>query len=226
MHQPYFVQTQQWAEFWQFANPSNHSYFWIETQNEQFKLKFLVCQYPWHLKQKFWYISKGGTLENLESGETNNWKSVDKPELQTLFLELLSKLNYEAKTQNITFAKYDFEEELIQKLKLDSNQEVLELLQKNVSSNSIISNKIIQFLSTMTLDFRSIQDVSPIENYSKEELSEIWNNTQEFWKITNSNVRRYTNKSIEKGWVVSLDKTQENFEKFYKIYNHTKDARG
>lgn len=226
MHQPYFVQTQQWAEFWQLANPVNHTYFWIETKNEQHKLKFLVCQYPWHLKQNLWYVSKGGILEDIKTGEINNWNNITKADLQQLFLTLVNELNMKAKKQNITFVKYDFEEEMIQKLELESNQAVLELLQKNIHSNTLISNKIIQFLSTMTLAFDIVQNVKTIEEYTKENLSEFWNETKSFWKTTNSNVKRYTKKSIEKSWVVSTEKSQENFEKFFRIYNHTKDTRG
>jgi lipid II:glycine glycyltransferase (peptidoglycan interpeptide bridge formation enzyme) len=226
MHQPYFVQTQKWATFWQLANPVNHSYFWVEVQKDNFNLKFLVCNYPWHLGQKFWYISKGGTLTNLENNKINDWESVSKIELEGLFLDLVNKVNRLAKEQGITYVKYDFEEELIQKLELKNNQQVLEFLNSNCNYKSKISDKIVQYLSTMTLDLRSIQGVSQIQNYDQESLTNLWNDTQDFWKTTNNNVKRYTKKSLDKNWHISTEKSTTNFEKFYKIYNHTKDIRG
>jgi FemAB family len=226
MHQPYFVQTQKWATFWQLANPINHSYFWIEVQKDNYSLKFLVCSYPWHLGQKFWYISKGGTLTNMEDNEINDWKSVSKLQLESLFVELVMKVNSKAKEQKITYVKYDFEEELIAKLDLSDNNQVLNLLKNKVDTKTKISNKIVQFLATMTLDFRTLQNTQPIEMYDKENLINLWSSTQDFWKTANSNVKRYTKKAIEKGLIVSTEKNTENFEKFFQIYTYTKDTRG
>jgi FemAB family len=226
MHQPYFVQTQKWATFWQLANPTNHSYFWVEVQKDNYSLKFLVCSYPWHLGQKFWYISKGGTLKNLEYNKINYWESISKLQLESLFVKLVMKLNSKAKEKKITYIKYDFEEKLIAKLELNNKSQLLNLLKEKVESKSVISNKIVQYLATMTLDFRNVQNVQSIENYDKENLTNLWNNTQDFWKSANSNVRRYTKKSLEKGWTVSTEKNNVNFEKFFQIYNYTKDTRG
>jgi FemAB family len=226
MHQPYFVQTSKWANFWQLANPSDHSYFWTEVQKDNYSLKFLVYIYPWHFGQKFWYISKGGVLTDLRTNIINDWNSIAKLNLESLFVELVMKVNSKAKEQKITYVKYDFEEELIAKLELNNKSQLLNLLKEKVESKSVISNKIVQYLATMTLDFRNIQNVLPIENYDKENFMNLWNNTQDFWKTTNSNINRYTKKSLDKNWIISTEKNAANFEKFYKIYNHTKDTRG
>jgi lipid II:glycine glycyltransferase (peptidoglycan interpeptide bridge formation enzyme) len=226
MHQPYFVQTQKWADFWQLANPVNHSYFQIEVQKDNFSLQFLVYCYPWHFGQKFWYISKGGVLTNLENNKINDWDSVSTPLLQNLYLELITNVNTQAKESKITYVKYDFEEELIAKLELNNNNELLSLLKKEVNPKTNLSNKIIQFLATMTLDLGTIKDLKPIEIYDNQGLLDLWNSTQDFWKTTNSNVKRYTKKSIDQGWYISTEKSAANFEKFYQIYNHTKDTRG
>lgn len=226
MHQPYFVQTQKWADFWQLANPINHSYFWVEVQKDNFSLQFLVYCYPWHFGQKFWYISKGGTLTNLENNKINDWDSVSTSLLKNLYLELINKVNAQAKEQKITYVKYDFEEELIAKLEFKDNNQLLSLLKKEVTTKTNLSNKIIQFLSTMTLDLNIVKDITPIEIYDKENLTDLWNKTQDFWKTTNSNVKRYTKKSLDKDWIISTEKSIVNFEKFYNIYNYTKDTRG
>jgi FemAB family len=225
MHEPYFVQTQKWATFWQLANPNNHSYFWIEVKKDNFSLKFLVCSYPWHLGQKFWYSSKGGTLTNLENKIINDWSSISKLQLKNLFLELVTKINSQAKDRKITYVKYDFEEELITKLGLDNNQ-LLDLLIKGGNPKTIMSNKIIQYLATMTLDLKNVKNVEAVEVYDKESLTILWENTQDFWKLTNNNVKRYTKKSLDKGWIISTEKSTINFEKFYQVYNYTKDTRG
>lgn len=224
MHQPYFVQTQQWAKFWQLANPINHLYDIIEVQNDGFWLSFLICQYPWHFGQKLWYISKGGVLTNIK-GEINNWSSISKNELENILISLIRKVNSEAKKKNITYIKYDFEEELIAKLELTQNTDMLCWLKARINPKTILSDKIIQFLATMTLSFEPILKIQPIQDYNKENLSKLWDDTKEFWNKANNNVKRYTKKSIEKDWTISTEKTQTNFEKFFKIYNYTKDIR-
>ncbi len=226
MHEPYFVQTQQWASFWLLANPIKHSYNVIKIENKNYSLSFLVYQYPWHFGQSFWYVSKGGTLTSNKKADINNWNDIPIYELEILLIKLIQKVNSEAKKQGISYVKYDFEEELVARLELENNDSVLIWLKEKVNSKIIISDKIIQFMATMTLGFNTIQKVYPIEIYDKENLTNLFINTQEFWKKTNNNVKRYTKKSIEKGWIISTEKSSENFEKFYKVYNHTKDIRG
>jgi lipid II:glycine glycyltransferase (peptidoglycan interpeptide bridge formation enzyme) len=86
-----------------------------------------------------------------------------------------------------------------------------------------ISKKTLQFMQTMTLD------TSTIVTYPDEGVID-WKlffskNVANFWSHTNQNIRRYTKKSCEQGWVVSTEKSLSNFEAFWSVYSETKDRQ-
>ena len=215
-----------------------HKYFWFRSDIvDNYKLSVLVYQYPWQLGQKFWYIAKGGVLENLESKEVNNWSEIDKDSLEKLFWELNAKILASAKAQKITYIKADWEEGLTQRLGLESVQDLHHFYQKN-HTKALVSNKIIQYLSTITLNLSQIQKEYQVEDQreesnfaknlekkSKDDLKQFFVDSKVFWKTTNSNVNRYTKKSLDQNWDVSTDKTEANFEAFWQVYNQTKDRQ-
>jgi lipid II:glycine glycyltransferase (peptidoglycan interpeptide bridge formation enzyme) len=223
--QPYFLQQTGWINFWQKANGVGHQPHFFSIENDQYKLSAIICEYPWHLGQNFWYIAKGGVLENLESKEVNNWSEIEKDSLEKLFWELNAKIVASAKTQKITYIKSDWEEGLTQKLGLESVQDLHHFYQKNYPK-ALVSNKIIQYLSTITLDLSQISDLITPQNVNDiNALKTFFVDSKSFWKTTNSNVNRYTKKSLDLNWQVSNLKTDENFEAFWQVYNQTKERQ-
>ena len=116
----------------------------------------------------------------------------------TLALNKASKI---AKNKNCVFLKIDFDENFdydFSDFKTNKN------------------TKALQYKSTSTLDLSKIQDVSLDGDF--------YANSKEFWKTCNNNVQRYTKKT-NINWIVSKDKTQDNFEKFWQVYKNTSDRQ-
>ena len=68
-------------------------------------------------------------------------------------------------------------------------------------------------------------DLKVETGFSSSVLSQFFVNTRQFWSRTNENVRRYTKKSLQSGWNISADKTDENFEAFWHVYQSTSDRQ-
>ena len=234
-YETYFLQCQDWAKFWQEANGVGHIFLWFHTKvNDKYTLSTLVYQYPWHFGQSFWYIPKGGVLTN--KNDTNysvnsfsSWQDIEQSELQYLFCDLNKQIYDSAKAQKISYIKVDWEEGLTQRLGLKTNKDLEHFYQNNFKNTknyknfqlAKISSKTIQYLSTITLDLSTI---SPVED-----LEQFFIDSKSFWKTTNSNVNRYTKKSLELSialnWDISTQKTESNFELFWQVYNQTKDRQ-
>jgi lipid II:glycine glycyltransferase (peptidoglycan interpeptide bridge formation enzyme) len=219
--QPYFLQFHDWTKFWEKVNGGEHKVIEFEVSSELFSLSTIVYQYPWYLRQKFWYIAKGGILKDINSDKINCWDDVSQQELEKLFWNLNKEIYAQAKSQGICYLKADWEESLTQKLKLENNLDLLNLY-KNKYSGVKISNKIIQYLQTMTLDMTSIPKG---QNFELKQLPEFYEYNKPLWNITNSNVKRYTKKALNLDWQISTEKTDENFEAFWEVYSATKDRQ-
>ncbi len=219
--EPYFLQNLAWSTFWQRVNRGNHKVFIFKVNDKNFSLETLVYQYPWYFGQKLWYVAKGGILKNLVSEEINNWDSILNQDIEKLFWDLNQSIFIKAKKSNICYVKVDWEEGLTQKLELENNFELLNFYRSKHSAVKI-SNKIIQYLQTMTLDLTLIPSG---QTFALSSLSEFYEYSKPLWNATNSNVKRYTKKSLTLGWQISTEKSDENFEAFWQVYSATKDRQ-
>jgi Acetyltransferase (GNAT) domain len=219
--QPYFLQFQDWTNFWQSVNGKPHEIFNFQVGNEEFVLSTVVYQYPWYFGQKFWYIAKGGVLHNSQTGEINKGESPSSQDLEKLFWELNQEIYINAKLQGVCYIKANWEEEFTQKLGLENNLNLLDFY-KTKYSGVKISNKIIQYLQTMTLDMTLIPKG---QTFELDRLPEFYEFSKPLWNATNANVKRYTKKSLALGWQISTDKNDENFEAFWQVYSATKDRQ-
>ena len=219
--EPYFLQYQNWSTFWQNVNGGKHKVFEFEVDYKNFILKTFVYQYPWYFGQKFWYVAKGGVLENRDSGEINNWSSISNQDLEKLFWDLNQEIYTKAKASDICYIKLDWDEGLTQRLELEGNFELLNFY-KSKYSGAKISNKIIQYLQTMVLDI----DLIPQGNFFEiDQLPKFYDHSKPLWNTTNSNVKRYTKKALTLDWQISTEKTDANFEAFWQLYSATKDRQ-
>ena len=226
----YFLQYSEWTQFWQSVNDKPHKILNFQVSNQKFALSTIIYQYPWYFGQKFWYLAKGGVLSPQPIGnidmETKNrvhnkWNDISKNDLENLFWQLNQEIYKQAKQQGICYIKANWEEGLTQKLELQNNLDLLNFYKNNYSGVKI-SNKIIQYLQTMTLDMTLIPQGRVFE---LSQLAEFYEYSKPLWNTTNSNVKRYTKKSLNLGWQISIDKTDENFEAFWQVYSDTKDRQ-
>jgi Acetyltransferase (GNAT) domain len=219
--EPYFLQFTDWTKFWERVNGGEHKVLQFEVSSESFTLSTAVYQYPWYLGQKFWYVAKGGVLKDLKTGRINNWSDIESQDLEKLFWELNQKIHNQAKLQGICNIKADWEEGLTNRLGLENNLDLLKFY-KTSYSGAKISNKIIQYLQTMTLDMTLIPQGKA---FDLSQLLEFYDYSKPLWNTTNSNVKRYTKKSLTLGWQISTAKTDEDFEAFWQVYSATKDRQ-
>lgn len=219
--EPYFLQQTGWTKFWQSVNPAPHKTIQFTVSNELFELSTTVYQYPWYFGQKYWYIAKGGVLKNNENYEINNWNEIDIEALNELFWKLNNKIKNEAIVQGICYIKADWEEGLSNRLGFDNLDNWL-VFYNSKFSGARLSHKIIQYLQTMTLDMNLIPEGKYFEI---DELEKFLEYSKPLWNTTNSNVKRYTKKSLTLGWQISTEKSDENFEAFWSVYSATKDRQ-
>jgi lipid II:glycine glycyltransferase (peptidoglycan interpeptide bridge formation enzyme) len=200
----YFLQSQKWSQFWLKANREGHDVHFFQSYNKN--LFCYVYQYPWFFGKKFWYIPKapGFTNTNVSNFEND-------------FLELLENIKKAGKKQNINFVKIDLDSQFI------SNLKALEIFKKT-NLKVKINTKTIQYIKTMTLDLSDILDLN-LDRKQGLNLTKFYEESDIFWKQTNQNIRRYTKKSLTKNWKISLEKTEQNFEIFWVLYNDTKNRQ-
>jgi FemAB family len=248
-HSPHFLQTQSWADFWLEVNPDNHDYHWLTTTIGEFELRSLIYEFPWQLGEKFWYIPKAGTLnfthDYSDNPKLNCWDQISATDLEVLTLKHLNQAYEEAKKNGLAFVKFDLNDGLTNRLNLSSNQFLLEFCQSKLDNKCQLSTKKIQYLSTFVADLRSI----PVQNYDQilnlsgsdklvesqtnlfnspfavSNLTDFWEESKAFWSGTNTNIRRYTKKVLQSDWIISMTKSENNFEAFWKVYNSTKDRQ-
>ncbi len=217
----YFIQTEDWAKNWVNANLAGHNFFVLEVKDSKSEnlLKGIVYQYPWHFKQNFLYLPKGPFFK-LNS-------DISPEEVKSLFEEFLEKLIALGNQQNSAFIKVDLEDEAGRLLNLHN----LDDFKHFISHSTVLKNKLkvtksyktIQYLHTSTLDLSSILrlNVTAEKLENSESLKNFFQDSKDFWKITNENIRRYTKKSLEKGWKIATTKSEENFNHFWEVYTHT-----
>jgi Acetyltransferase (GNAT) domain len=232
-HKPYFLQTEPWARFWKEVNPAGHNYFWYTTQIGDYKLSTLIYDFPWFLGESFWYLPKFGILTGI-GGDINKWSQIDKAALSNLLQKHLSEILSNASKKQKSFVKCDLDDGLANALEIQTPLELAQYLNSFQKQKAVISPKKIQYLQTITLNLASVPKQTEsennenfdIENFAAKDLSSYFEKSQEFWKTTNSNIRRYTKKVIDLEWKISISKSTQNFEDFWNVYNQTKDRQG
>jgi Acetyltransferase (GNAT) domain len=219
--EPYFLQQKNWTKFWESVNPVPHETLEFKVSNGIYTLFTIVYQYPWYFGQKYWYVAKGGVLKDSSSNQTNQWGSIEVEELEDLFCKLNIEIISRAKNLGICYVKADWEEGLTKKLGFEDIESWLGFY-KTKHKGARHSHKIIQYLQTMTLDMNLIPHG---QNFDISELDQFLEYSRPFWNMTNSNVKRYTKKSLALNWQISIEKSDDNFEAFWKVYSETKDRQ-
>jgi FemAB family len=219
--EPYFLQHRAWSHFWEEVNTLPHKVLEFHYTIGVYTLSTMVYQYPWYFGQKYWYVAKGGYLNNSRSGLTNEWQDIDSTELEKLFWKLNKKITDEAKVKGICYIKADWEEGLTEALGIKNIISFVDFY-KQVFKKSVLSHKIIQYLQTMTLDIKLIPQG---QEFGLADLGKFLEFSKPFWDSSNNNVKRYTKKSLALNWVVSIEKSNENFEAFWSVYSATKDRQ-
>ncbi len=155
----------------------------------------IAYKYPWHLGQSFLYVPKALHL-------TEN--------LQNQLIKLGKKLR----------ASY---------IKIDFDDQCDDLNRIYIQPKFKLSKKTLQFMQTMTLDTSKITLPEKLLNKhtpTPSKLKEFYTqNIPHFWQQTNQNIRRYTKKSCDQQWIISTEKSPENFASFWSIYSQTKDRQ-
>ena len=111
--------------------------------------------------------------------------------------QLLAKIIQSAKENNIIYLKFDIEQEF-----------------HFLFNESQKSEKKLQYLKTSILDVTEIG--------FEENIQQFWK-TNKNWFETNFDKRtRYgTRKALDSNWQIRLEKSNENFEAFYKLHSDT-----
>jgi lipid II:glycine glycyltransferase (peptidoglycan interpeptide bridge formation enzyme) len=248
MYPYYFLQQDDWANFWLSANLENHSFFEVYSDNKALFSKIYI--YPWELGQKFGYLARFPAFCLVKL------KSLKQEDFENETFSLLKNIKDKAKELGLIFIKFDFDNQFLSNAEDVKKNTNFNLNPKNQDFNLLfqeifvdklgfskinLKTKKIQYLATMTLDLKNVlkklKNTDSLVNEKFYELkkllekgkiladnsvlSDFYNFSQDFWQTTNQNVRRYTKKSLKQNWQISLNKTQDNFEKFYQIYLKT-----
>jgi lipid II:glycine glycyltransferase (peptidoglycan interpeptide bridge formation enzyme) len=218
---PYFLQTDKWADFWLSAHGTNHFYERIEYSTADISISAYVYIYPWQLTQNFAYLPKGPLLIQLQK--------TTKPQLLKALRDFWLKVIEFAKTKHCTFIKADFDDEFTDFLGIDSNDDIIEMLETTFAPNGQVNfpkievvkdTKTIQFLQTMCCKGANLS--IPKGEYELNTLLDWYVENQEFWSQTNQNIRRYTKKSLTNTkFTITGEKSDEQFEKFWQVYDQT-----
>jgi lipid II:glycine glycyltransferase (peptidoglycan interpeptide bridge formation enzyme) len=202
---PYFIQTKDWSDFWLQSLDSNHQKHIINHKHADIEFCAIIYQYPWHLGQSFFYIPKGPVF--VISGD------ISKAQILVQYQIFLQKIIALAEEKNIAFIKLDFDYQFTDLFDIADNTDLLQFISGNTKKRSIISQKTVQYLSTMLLDCQSLK-------YDKSLVNFVETN-KDFWSKTNENVRRYTRKSLKQNWKIDTSKSKQNFEHFWSVYEST-----
>ncbi|MEM1312251.1 MAG: GNAT family N-acetyltransferase [Patescibacteria group bacterium] len=210
----YFLQTKEWADYWQKANPHRHTFYEFTAEfTPSKKLYCIAYEYPWQLGAKFWYIPKMPAIQGFSDSE----------DLKMGLYKLLSQVVAKAKLSQVAFIKCDFDDNLSSLLNYIDDQSLLKDLSRILQNTGIRkSPKVLQYLSAMVIEpqLNEHELKTTIDN-SQLSLEEFFRLSRSFWLTTNENIRRYTKKSLKQGWVVSTEKDQSNFESFWSVYQST-----
>lgn len=226
-HSPYFLQTQDWAEFWLKANNEKHEIHQIRCQieihNQPVELVAFIYQYPWHLGQSFLYIPKGPFLQ----APAGVYPS--KEQLTDLLGVFFGQITGLARSLKSAFIKIDFDDNLTAGLNIRDNEQLISYLEEKFSYQFNPDTKKLQFLQTPVLSTKHLQPTSQTPGAKKislESLKHFWDNNQDFWSQVNQTTRRYTKKSLEEGWTLSAKKTATNFKAFWQLVKETSGRQG
>ncbi len=224
-YSPYFLQSQEWSDFWLEAMNNKHLKFLLESPNSKATFGAWVYKYPWHLNQSFLYIPKGPIL-------TLHNKGVPKGELLKLFRTFCFRLVSAAATHDVSFIKMDFDDKVMATFGLESESDLQDLMESvlaNDGQNNFpkcelkINTKTLQYLQTVVLDGANMYNSSL--GYSLETVREFYSQNSEFWSQTNQNIRRYSKKSLKTEWEIVVDKSEEAFEGFWEVYRATSERQ-
>jgi FemAB family len=214
---PYFLQSQDWLEFWQKASGTNHKYHLIESDG----LKAYVYEYPWYLGKKFWYLPKFPLIDrHLANSEKNK-------EFESAFKGLMDKILIAAVKNKIVYIKMDFDDYFTELIKIEDNQHLVTWFNTlGIKYKAAISPRTIQYLKAYVLNLSCMPKVEK----GNLDLKKFYEATQEYWITTNTNKRRFTKRSIDlykKGELrVSSEKTEANFEAFWTVHQATSIRQG
>jgi lipid II:glycine glycyltransferase (peptidoglycan interpeptide bridge formation enzyme) len=203
--QSYFLQTSQWSQFWLESAEKNHKVHYFEHKSETINLSAYAYDYPWYLGKSFLYIPKGPIFDV----NTNS----EKAEIHAEFKIFLTKIVEFAVLNKHVFIKLDFDYNFTDLLDINDNNKLFIFIQNCTLHKSQISDKSLQYLSTMLLDCKTLQKNNDLANFLEF--------NKHFYSQTNENIRRYTRKSLNQNWKIDTTKTNENFEHFWQVYEST-----
>ena len=218
----YFSQNQNWVKVWKTSKSNPQCDYFVHTQ---YGCEFVIYQYPYSFGQVMWFANCLGKESDL--------KNLDIDKLNSILTNIIAK----AKNQsNVAILKLsfnpDFVEQLLAKIhKLDFqeaknintiSQELFQHFQVNFGNRIVIPGTNLQNNSTIVLDLKAIPNDLIYSNQNNQDqvlttdiLRQFWSDSQEFWKTTSSNIRRYTKKSLTQNWTVDINKN--NFDEAYNL---------
>jgi lipid II:glycine glycyltransferase (peptidoglycan interpeptide bridge formation enzyme) len=204
---PYFHQSLQWARFWKSAHDNKHSFQQFSHSYYDITFTAIGYSYPWQFGQSFLYFPRFCSIISS--------KEPTQQEIQQGLKEFVMVITNQA--QGHTFIKIDTGFDFQTATGIQTNEDLIRPIQASSSKLSVShSQKTLQYLSTMILDSTRLEEKKPTETYL-----DFYLNNKGFWSKTNENVRRYTKKSSSQDWHIDSSKTQDNFEKFWQVYQHT-----
>lgn len=217
----YFLQTKEWTDFWQSSNALDHSIKFFSYES----LSCFVYQYPWNFGQKFWYIPR---FASIDSSSSANFSDKEQKYLNHQSLQLLEQILETAKSEEVSFVKFDFNDQLSAVWQCQDLESIKnKIFRSNFDYSTNLDTKIIQFTSTMFLDLKNLLTVEKTlsDKKSKEillsDLEQFFEQNSKFWLNLEKNTRRGTKRSLEKNWEIVTEKTPQNFEIFYELLKET-----
>ena len=218
----YFSQNQNWVKLWKTLKSNPQFDYFVHTQ---YGCEFVIYQYPYSFGQVMWFancLGKESDLKNLDIDKLNS---------------ILTHITTKAKDQdNVVILKLSFNPDFVEQLlakkdKLDcqetnkpitTSQELFQHLQLTFGNRIVIPDNNLQNNSTIVLDLKAIPNDLIYSSQSNQNqvlttdiLAQFWSDSQEFWKTTSSNIRRYTKKSLTQNWTVDINKN--NFDQAYDL---------
>lgn len=200
--EPYFTQTKQWSEFFIASHDDNHRVFEIDISG----FATYVYLYPWYFGEKFLYIPSGPVLDNFSK------------ESFEVFGKKLKELAVDTKA---CFIKFDLSPGCFEMVKNNLEDPIVSIksLLNPYFKNLVKSRKRLMYISTIILDTKKLNSASETINITT--LSQFYEENTEFFASINSGHRAKTKKSLTQNWQISTEKTEENFDHFWNIYQQT-----
>lgn len=201
----YFINSEVWADFWKQANPTNHEFFVVRSKSENIELQTIIYEFPWRFGEFFWYVSKGPGIVQVST-------DITKKEVESELTKFWESLLVKAKKRGIIYLKIDFDDQWLELLHLKNKNEFYEWLTKHTHQLIKLDTKIIQYIGTMVFD------LTKLKSTKGEDYADFMRNNNDFWLKRAKVVRNSTRRSLEQGFKVITQKSEENFQKFYTVY--------